>query len=217
MVWLIGYDNRSLVIDKLCDEAGEENIAVACFYFDFAARNEQSPTNMLGSLLRQFASGLEEIPKVVVQGFRSQKKVIGGRELQVPGILRMFQQTVTATRRTFICVDALDECIPEHRVVVLESLGQILRGSPNTRIFMTGRPHVQGEVERRLGGTASFVFVQPADDGVAEFLREKLRRDTTPDIMSSTLEAEIMKSIPEISSETYVGTRPRLKLSRING
>ena len=115
----------------------------------------------------------------------------------------MFQQIITATMRTFICVDALDECIPEHRVVVLESLGQILRGSPNTRIFMTGRPHIRGEVERRLGGTASFVFVQPADDGVAEFLREKLRRDTTPDIMSSTLEAEIMKSIPEISSETY--------------
>ena len=65
----------------------------------------------------------------------------------------MFQQIITATMRTFICVDALDECVPEHQVVVLESLRQILRGSPNTRIFMTGRPHIRGEVERRLGGT----------------------------------------------------------------
>ena len=214
---LIGCDDSSLVIDKLCDEATEEDTAVACFYFDFASRNEQSAVNMLGSLLRQLVSGLEEIPKVVVQSFRKEKRVIGGRGLQVSGILKMFRQTVTPTRRMFICVDALDECVPEHRVVVLESLGQILRGSPNTRIFMTGRPHVRSEVEKRLGGAASFVFIQPADDGVAEFLREKLRRDTTPDIMSSTLEAEIMKVIPEISSETYVGTSPRPKLSRVNG
>ena len=204
MVLLIGCDNSSLVIDKLCDEAVEEDTAVACFYFDFAARNEQSPVNMLGSLLRQLVSGLEEIPEVVVQGFRNQKKVIGGRGLQVPGILKMFQQTTTARKRMFICIDALDECVPEHRMVVLESLGQILRGSPNTRIFMTGRPHVRGEVEGKLSGAASFAFIQPADGGVAGFLREKLRRDTTPHIMSSTLKAEIMRCIPEISSETYV-------------
>ena len=58
MVLLIGCDNSSLVIDKLCDEAGEGDTAVMCFYFDFASRNEQSPVNMLGSLLRQFVSGL---------------------------------------------------------------------------------------------------------------------------------------------------------------
>ena len=64
---LIDCDNSSLVIDKLCDEAEEEeDTAVMCFYFDFAARNEQSPVNMLGSLLRQLVSGLEKIPESVV-------------------------------------------------------------------------------------------------------------------------------------------------------
>ena len=109
VIWLISCDNSSLVIDKLCDEAAGEDTAVTCFYFDFASRNEQSPTNMLGSLLRQLVSGLEEIPEAVVQGFRDEKKVIGGRGLQVPGILRMFQ-AITARKRTFICVDAIDEC-----------------------------------------------------------------------------------------------------------
>jgi len=159
---------------------------------------------MLGSLLRQLVSGLEEIPEAVVRGFRKKKKVIGGRGLQVPGVLKMFQQTITAAKRTFICVDALDECVPQHRMVVLESLGQILQGSPNTRVFITGRPHVRSEVEGKLGGAANFVFIQPKDDDLTRFLREKLRKDTTPNIMSSTLEANIMKSIPEISSETYV-------------
>ena len=216
MVLLIGYDNSSLVIDKLCDEVGEEDTTVMCFYFDFAARNEQSPVNMLGSLLRQLVSGLEEIPEAVVQGFRKQRKGIGGRALQVSGILKMFQ-TITATRRTFICVDALDECVPEHRRVVLESLGQILQGSPDTRVFITGRSHVRVEVEGKLYGAATFILIQPTEDGVIRYLRDRLRDDRlrnhiTPEIMSSTLEAEIMRSIPEMNSETYVGTRARGKV-----
>ena len=72
---------------------------IACFYFDYAARNEQSPVNMLGSLLRQLVSGGEEIPKDVVEGFRKDKRSIGGRGLQVSGILKMFQ-TISTTRRT---------------------------------------------------------------------------------------------------------------------
>jgi len=200
----------------LCDESAEEDTAVACFYFDFAARNEQSPANVLGSLLRQLVSGLEEIPEVVLQCFRKEKRVIGGRGLQVSGILNMFQ-SITATKRTFICVDALDECVPEHLTVVLESLAQILQGSPGTRIFMTGRPHVRSEVGRRLEAVATFVFIRTTEDGVLRFLREKLRKDRLPNMMSSRLEREIMESIPAISSETYVGARAKGMTLYING
>jgi len=210
------YDNSSLVIDKLCDEAGEGDTAVMCFYFDFAARNEQSPVNMLGSLLRQLVSGLGGIPEAVVQDFRKQRKGIGGRGLQVAEILKMLQ-TITSTKRTFICVDALDECAPEHRMVVLESLRQILQGSRNTRIFMTGRPQVRSEVERRFDRAAAFISIQPAEDGVIRYLRDKLQNDSTPEIMSSALEAEILKSIPEINSETYVGASAKKTLVWVGG
>jgi len=203
MLLLIGCDNSSLVIDRLCDEAINGDPTVACFYFDFASRNEQSPVNMLGSLLRQVVSGQREIPEAIVQDFRKEKMSIGGRRLQVSGVLKMFQ-TIAATRSTFICVDALDECVPENRVVVLEALGLIVQGSPSTRIFMTGRPQVRCEVEREFCGAATFVFIRATEDGVLTFLREKLRRDAIPNMMNSTLEGEIMKSIPAISSETYV-------------
>ena len=51
----------SLVIDYLGDEAGGQNAAVACLYFDFAARSEQSPASML----KQLVCGQEEIPEEV--------------------------------------------------------------------------------------------------------------------------------------------------------
>ena len=203
---LISYDDSSLVIDKLCNEAVEGDPTVVCFYFDFAARNEQSPVNMLGSLLRQLVNGQEGVPEMVAREFRKEKMSIGGRGLQVSGILKMFQ-TITATRRTFICVDALDECMPEHRIVVLDSLAHILRESPNIRLFVTGRPQVRSEVQRKLDGMATLIMIRATEDGVLRFLCEKLKMDTIPDMMSSTLEADIMKSIPAMSSETYVGTR----------
>ena len=178
-------------------------MTVACFYYDFASREAQSPTNMLGSLLRQLLNGLGAIPGEIVQKFRGQKKAIGGRKLQLRDIVKMCA-AVTSLQRTFICVDALDECVPKHRLEVLDAFGQILRGSPNTRMFMTGRSHIQGVVERGLSGRTISVCLKSRDDDIVTYLRARLRKDTTPEAMDTVLENDIMKSILEGISETYV-------------
>jgi len=49
---LTSHHCSSLVVDRLCDHVKRQNTLVTCFYFDFAARKEQSATNMLGSLLK---------------------------------------------------------------------------------------------------------------------------------------------------------------------
>jgi len=119
-------------------------------------------------------------------------------------------QTITTTKRTFICVDALDECVPEHRMVILESLGQIAQESKDTRVFITGRSHVRSDVERKLDGAVTFVLIEPKGDGIIKYLLQKLGNDTTPEMMSSTLEADILEGIPQLSSETYVETSARI-------
>ena len=192
-----------MVVDYLCDQITEQDMAVACFYYDFASREAQTPINMLGSLLKQLLSGLGAIPAEVVKKFRGQKKAIGGRRLQLQDIVKMCT-AVTSLQRTFICVDALDECVPRHRLEVLCSLGQILRGSPNTRMFMTGRSHIRGVVEGGLGGRTISVSIKSRGDDIITYLRARLRKDTTPEAMDSSLENDIMKSIPEGISETYV-------------
>jgi len=114
--------------------------------------------SVFGSRLRQLVGELDGIPEAVVRCFRNQKKVIGGRELQVSGILKMFR-IIAGARPTFICVDALDECVPEHRTAIVESLQQIVQESLDTRKFVTGRSHVRREVERKSGGAANFVLI----------------------------------------------------------
>ena len=194
-------DTSSLVIDRLCDKAKEQGIAVACFYVDFAAREEQTPTNMLGSLLKQAVGGLERIPDEISQTFQDYKKVIGGRGLRVRDIVKMLQ-TVTSLQPTFICVDALDECVEGNRPEVLDSLRQILEKSPNTRIFLTGRRHIQGEIERYLGGRAAVLSIKPNNDDIVGYIRMRLSKDTSLDAMDSSLEAEIIQSIAENIPET---------------
>ena len=197
----MGCDTSSLVVDKLCDRVKEQNTAVACFYVDFAAREEQSPTNMLGSLLKQIVGGLEKIPDEIRKTFQDYKKVIGGRGLRVPEIVEMLE-TVTSLQPTYICVDALDECMERHRPEVLDSLRQILEKSPNTRIFLTGRRHIRGEIDKHLGGRAEILSIKPNYDDIVGYIRMRLSKDTSLDAMDSGLEAEIIKSITENIPET---------------
>ena len=201
---LINRGFSSLVVDRLCDQARGQSTAVACFYFDFAARKEQSATSMLGSLLKQVVGGMEKIPEEIFQAFQEQKKVIGGRGLRLPDIVKMLQ-AITSSLRTFVCIDALDECATMHRIKLLDSLKQILEKSPRTRIFILGRPHIQAEIEKRLAGRVTSVSLSPRKGDIIEYLRVRLDEDITPDAMDESLEAEILRKIPDNMSEMYVG------------
>jgi len=200
---LTSNDISSLVIDSLCDHARGRDIAVACFYFDFATQKEQSLTSRLGSLLKQVVGGLDEIPGEVAQTYEDQRKVIGGRGPRLSDVVRMLQ-TTSSEKRTFVCIDALDECVAGHRVKLLGSLNQIPQKSPGTRVFVTGRPHIRAEIGRRLAGRVTSVSVTPGRDDIIRYLYSRLNEDTTPDAMDSSLEADILKKIPEDISEMCV-------------
>ena len=161
------------MIDKLCDQGRDRGAAVACFYFDFAAQKEQSPASMLGALLKQAVSGMEEIPEEIAQAYEDHKKVIDGRGPQLADIVRMLQ-TTTSRKPTFICIDALDECAAGYRVKLLGSLDKVLQRSPGTRVFMTGRPHIQAEVEKRLSGRVTTICITPKIHDIISYLHSRL-------------------------------------------
>jgi len=200
---LTRYDDSSLVVDRLCGQASGHNTAVTCFYFDFAARKEQSATSMLGSMVKQIISGMERIPEEISRLFQEQKKAIGGCGPQLPDLVKMLQ-AITSLRPTFMCIDALDECVGVQRIRLLDSLKQILERSPSTRIFVTGRPHIRAEMEKRLAWRVISVSVCPAKGDIIGYLRVRMGEDETPDAMNPSLEAEILETIPNNISEMCV-------------
>jgi len=193
----------SSLVDRLCDQARGQNTAVTCFYFDFAARKEQSAISMLGSLLKQIVGGLGKVPEEISKAFQEQKMAVGGRGLLLPDIVGMLP-AIASSLRTFVCIDALDECAAVHRVKVLDSLKQILEKSQSMRIFIIGRPHIRAEVERRLAGRVMSVSVGSREDDITEYIRVRLDEDETPEPMDETLEADILEKIPERLSGMYV-------------
>jgi len=113
-------------------------------------------------------------------------------------------QTASSGKRTFICIDALDECMPGHQGKLLSSLYLILQKSPGIRIFVTGRPHIRAKIGKRLIRRIRSVFITPRRCGIISYLRARLDEDTTPDAMDSSLEADILRKVPEDISDMYV-------------
>ena len=145
--------------------------------------------------------------------YEAQKKVIGGRGPLLSDIVKMLQ-AASYKKRTFICIDALDECAAGDRAKFLNSLKQILQKSPGTRIFVTGRSHIRAEIGNRLSGRVTTIQISPKRDDVINYLHSRLAEDTTPDAMDSILEADILKKFPEDISEMYAEATALVNLCR---
>ena len=187
----------SLVIDSLCHELCDEDIAVAMFYCDFRDQQVQTSTNIIGAILRQLAVR-GEILEHVRSAFQKAKMEVGGRGLRLPDMAQMLKQVVATLPQVFICIDALDECLPKHLLELLGSLRDILHESPRMRVFVTGRPQVEADITRYFA-TVAIVPISPSTHDIKRYLEKKLEMDTEPVAMSDSLRTDILRIIPRIS------------------
>ena len=199
------------MIDNLCDRAGDEDIAVAGLYCDFLSQQEQTINNIMGAVLKQLV-GRGDIPSYLREAFQKAKKEFGGRGPQLADLMGMLRTTIASLPRVFICIDALDECLPRFLPELLESLRDIVRGSPATRIFFTGRPHVKEEIQRYFT-KAIVITISPNRDDIRNYLEMRLERDAEPEAMNNDLRVDIVRVILETISDMYVGPFLFLTLS----
>ena len=111
----------SLVIDWLCDQVRNRDIAVAALYCDYLAQEEQSTTSILGAILKQLLER-DGIPEPLRQVFHKEKRGFGGRAVQLSDLVKILKTTIALLPEVFICIDALDECLPKNRRELLGSL-----------------------------------------------------------------------------------------------
>ena len=187
------------MIDSLRDQAAGKDIVVVGLYCDFMAQQEQSTTAMLGAILKQLASR-GGIPEHIREAFEKSMKEFGGQRLRLPNMVEILKKTITSLQRIFVCIDALDELAPKHRRELLESLREIVRASPNMRILLTGRPHIDHEIVEFFS-KAIRIPVSPIQSDIKSYLEMRLKGDTTPQATDAELRADIMRVIPEKISE----------------
>jgi len=197
-------NTSSLVIDSICDQARNEDITAACLYCDFLAQQEQTITSMMGAILKQLV-GKGDIPIYLREAFQQGKQEIGGRALLFADLMRMLKMTIVSLPQVFICIDALDEFLQKDVPVLLESLRDIVRESPSTRIFLTGRPHVKEDIQRYFPRVV-LIPINPKTGDIRNYLEMRLDRDPEPEAMSDGLRADIIRIMMEKISDMCVGT-----------
>ena len=190
------------MIDRLSNGIDADSASVIYLYCNFQTQKSQVTARMLGSLLKQAVGGLDDIPKEID---RKAGQGFNGQRLSVRETLRLLQRALRSQGRIFICIDALDECGTEQQPELLRSLHSIVTGSPNVRLFLTGRPHIQDRLREHYDGALQIIQFKPAKEDIRGYLEMKLRDDEFSQEMDSELRRSIMEEIPEKISEMYVG------------
>jgi len=154
---------------------------------------------MIEGLLKQVAMGATGIPgeiKIAFEG-RGQR---GGKGLRLPDMLKLFLNVISSTERVYICVDAVDELLPQDRPEFLRTLRQIIQEASNTRLFLTGRPYIRGELDRHLTRGIYTIRIVAVQEDIARYLSQKMD-DRDPDLMTENLRNNIMKAMLEKALE----------------
>ena len=119
----------------------------------------------------------------------------------------MLRTAIASLPQVFICIDALDEFLPKNLPELLGLLRDIVRESPRTRIFLTGRPHVREAIERYFSKVVA-IPISPNEADIRNYLKMRLDKDDEPQAMNDGLRAGIVKVIFDKVSKMYVDVSP---------
>ena len=183
-----------MVIDDLrlkCPDIG-----VACLYADYKDRANQTLAPILGTFLRQLLTTAQEsIPDKIIQKLheiqREGGKVGDKDNLALLEILLQHQ-----LKRAFICIDAVDELEPMVRRQLLNALRELGTRYQNICLFLTGRGHIESEVQKCFQVIQKYsVVISANEEDIKTFVGQKILDDPYPDAMDEFLENDITDAI----------------------
>jgi Cdc6-like AAA superfamily ATPase len=129
----------SAVVDDLLMKFGnEDSIGIAFLYFNY--RNpDQTPSSVLESLLKQLLQTRSTIPDLVLASFHYNRRKSSRPSFE--NLVAMMHAVIQDTSRTFIILDALDECAEMNgrRTNLLLDFFR-LQNLTGLNLFVTSRP-----------------------------------------------------------------------------
>ncbi|RPA89313.1 hypothetical protein L873DRAFT_680148, partial [Choiromyces venosus 120613-1] len=164
-------------------------------YIATTSTKEQTTSNMIGAILKQVV-GDGNIPEDIRKAFEVGKRHLGGVGPQTSELLKMLKAVLAQQPRVVICVDGLDESLPDHHTGLLKALEEIIPELPNVQLFLTARPFILDEIKRYFSDMDT-ISVTPSKNDVKILLKTKLEEDTEPDAMDDHLSMQIMETIPK--------------------
>ena len=99
----------AIVVDHLCTRfENDGSIGIAYLYCNFRQQQDQQPTDLLSSLLAQFVQGQPAVPERMKSLY--ERHEVKRTRPSFDEISQVLQSIMTSYSRTFVLIDALDEC-----------------------------------------------------------------------------------------------------------
>jgi hypothetical protein len=160
---------RSVVInylEKLCIDNG---ISLAYVYFNYEDREKnQSATNMLGSPLRQLLQRKGAAPDNLMALYNNYSR--GKERLKLTDIVTLLQSECLSGPKTYIVVDALDECSAYNNTsnTFVDELSKL---PPTIHLLLTSRPNVN--VVHKIN-YAIWMEIQASNNDIAKYVEQRV-------------------------------------------
>lgn len=157
----------SVVIDYI--QTNYKNSSIAYLYCNIGRQGEQTLEGLLGSILKQLVWNRSPLPKEVKDLYNQHKdKKSRPKHIEISMVL---QSVISPDSRTFIIIDALDECQNRDRCrddLLSETFA--LQAKTRLNIFATSRPQ---EVEAKFSGSIIQEIIAEESD-IKAYLDDKI-------------------------------------------
>jgi hypothetical protein len=205
----------SIVVEHLWAKfQNDASIGIAYLYCNFRRQHEQKPVDLLSSLLKQLIQERSSVPEKVKSLYERHKDK--RTRPSFDEISKALQSVVTDYSRTFIIIDALDECQVSDggRRELLSNISS-LQANTGVNLFATSRfiPEIVNEF-----GKSITIEIRASDDDVQRYLDGRMSRLRPFVSRNISLRGEIKTEITNAVDGMYVpylfqGRYSRLKLA----
>ena len=182
---------RSVVIDHLLNNYASEKTKVAYVYCDYKDRAAQTATNLIACLARQMLGRPRTLPHQVEEMYSKLEKE--KRRPSFDELSTLLVALCDQSERTYLIVDALDECeaVNERRLLL-----PVLEVLPNasTSSFVTSRPNKE-DIFHTFGKASQIPIIAP-DLDLRQYIRERLEaRKDLVDKLTPELKEKIVSTV----------------------
>ncbi|KAL6833536.1 ankyrin repeat-containing domain protein [Trichoderma sp. SZMC 28015] len=166
----------------------DPHVGIAYIYCNFRQQDEQTAEKLLTNLLKQLAQAQSSLPKIVKELYDKHEKRRTRPSLDE--ITATLHSMTAAYARTFIIIDALDECQDLSRLRLLDEIFN-LQAKTGANIFATSR--INDTIRRRFDGSAT-VEISADERDVLAYLdgQMSLRRS---DIINDDIQDKIRTGV----------------------
>lgn len=191
----------SIVVDALCTKfQNDANVGIAYIYCNFRRQQEQKPVNLLASLLDQLIQRQASMPESIKTLYKRHNH--GRTRPSVDEISNVLHSVVADYPKTFIIVDALDECQNSDgcRKRLLSEIFS-LQNKTGACFFATSR--FIPEIGKEFEGSIS-INIHATNEDVKRYLDGHMSQLPSTVLRNSDLQEEIKTGIIKAVDGMYV-------------